>query len=291
MSVDIVALRSYYGSPAGQLAERTLADALKRFAKPHRADRVLGFGYATPWLAGFGEGAERTLNFMPAAQGAYPWPVREKPRTALVFEEDLPLPDSAVDTVLMVHALEHAQSPRDTLAEFWRVLAPNGRLVIVVPSVARRLGALRAHTLRHRPALFHGADARAAARHQFLGRRHRAGAALPAFPAPRHTRPVGRGGKDRCAPLADVCGRAHHRGKEARFPRPARQGKTLAARLCPRSCPARRADAGGRWNDHGLMRDSEKTMLRLKALQITKMIAHSGACQSCKPHRGAVDCS
>jgi SAM-dependent methyltransferase len=134
MSVDIVALRAYYSSNLGQMTERALGQALKPFAKPHKADRVLGFGYATPWLADIGEGAERTLNFMPAAQGAYPWPVKEKPRTALVFEEDLPLPDSAVDTILMVHALEHAQSPKDMLAEFWRVLAPNGRLIIVVPS-------------------------------------------------------------------------------------------------------------------------------------------------------------
>jgi SAM-dependent methyltransferase len=145
MSVDIVALRAYYGSPEGQLTERALAASLAPFAKPHRADRVLGFGYATPWLAGFGQGAERTLNFMPAAQGAYPWPVKENPRTALVFEEDLPLPDSAVDTILMVHALEHAQSPRDTLAEFWRVLAPNGRLVIIVPN-RRGLWARFEHT-------------------------------------------------------------------------------------------------------------------------------------------------
>ncbi|MGL4404572.1 MAG: class I SAM-dependent methyltransferase, partial [Notoacmeibacter sp.] len=76
---------------------------------------------------------------------AYPWPVKEPTRTALVFEEDLPLPDAAVDTVLMVHALEHAQSPGDTLAEFWRVLAPNGRLILVVPS-RRGLWARFEHT-------------------------------------------------------------------------------------------------------------------------------------------------
>jgi SAM-dependent methyltransferase len=36
--------------------------------------------------------------------------------------------------MLVVHALEHAESPRETLKEIWRVLAPAGRVVIVVPN-------------------------------------------------------------------------------------------------------------------------------------------------------------
>jgi SAM-dependent methyltransferase len=145
MSCDIVALRAFYASAVGKLVERSLGQALQKFVKPFVGQRVLGFGYPTPWLDVIGVEAERTLAFMPAGQGAYPWPVKEPTRTALVFEEDLPLPDAAVDTVLMVHALEHAQSPRDTLAEFWRVLSPNGRLIIVVPS-RRGLWARFEHT-------------------------------------------------------------------------------------------------------------------------------------------------
>ena len=145
MSCDIVALRAFYASAVGKLVERSLGQALQKFVKPFVGQRVLGFGYPTPWLDMIGVEADRTLAFMPAGQGAYPWPVKEPTRTALVFEEDLPLPDAAVDTVLMVHALEHAQSPRDTLAEFWRVLAPNGRLIIVVPS-RRGLWARFEHT-------------------------------------------------------------------------------------------------------------------------------------------------
>jgi SAM-dependent methyltransferase len=134
MHCDIVALRSYYATSAGKLAERMIGTALLGLVRSHPNERVLGFGYALPWLERFAANAERTLAFMPAGQGAYPWPKGQPCRTALVFEEDLPLPDSAVDTVLMVHALEHAQSPQDSLAEFWRVIAPNGRLIIIVPS-------------------------------------------------------------------------------------------------------------------------------------------------------------
>lgn len=145
MHCDIVSLRSYYDTSEGKLTERMIGLALADFVKPYPNERILGFGYAIPWLDRIGGQAERTLSFMPAGQGAYPWPKGHPCKTALVFEEDLPLPDSAVDTVLMVHALEHAQSPRDTLAEFWRVLAPNGRLIIVVPS-RRGLWARFEHT-------------------------------------------------------------------------------------------------------------------------------------------------
>ena len=36
--------------------------------------------------------------------------------------------------MLLVHLLEHSENPRETLTEIWRVLAPGGRLVVVVPN-------------------------------------------------------------------------------------------------------------------------------------------------------------
>ena len=62
------------------------------------------------------------------------WPVGGPSSTALVFDEELPLPDSTIDRFLLVHLLEHSENPRETLKEIWRVLAPGGRLVIVVPN-------------------------------------------------------------------------------------------------------------------------------------------------------------
>jgi SAM-dependent methyltransferase len=39
-----------------------------------------------------------------------------------------------MDRVLAVHSLEAADSPLDVLREIWRVLAPGGRLIAVVPN-------------------------------------------------------------------------------------------------------------------------------------------------------------
>jgi len=51
-----------------------------------------------------------------------------------VEETELPLEDAAIDRVLAVHLLEEAESALDTLREIWRVLAPGGTLLLVVPN-------------------------------------------------------------------------------------------------------------------------------------------------------------
>jgi SAM-dependent methyltransferase len=145
MHSDIVDLRAFYATMTGRLAERSIAAALTALWDPIAEERLVGLGYCLPWLDRFGEKAERTFALMPAGQGAVRWPVDGPSATALVFEEELPLSDSAVDRVLLVHALEFAESPRDMLHEAWRVLAPGGRLVIVVPN-RRGMWARSEHT-------------------------------------------------------------------------------------------------------------------------------------------------
>ncbi|MBO3762404.1 methyltransferase domain-containing protein [Ciceribacter sp. L1K22] len=134
MHVDIVELRQFYHSLLGRVAEQSIAMALSSLWARLPEERLVGLGYAVPYLDRFRADTERTFAFMPAGQGAVNWPPAEASATALVFDEELPLPDSAVDRVLMVHSLEFAENPRETLKEIWRVLAPGGRVVIVVPN-------------------------------------------------------------------------------------------------------------------------------------------------------------
>lgn len=135
MISDVVALRAFYSSLVGRFAERSIAMALSSiWSKTMPEERLMGLGYTLPWLDRFSVDTERSFAFMPAVQGAVAWPANGATATALVFEEELPLADSSVDRVLMVHALEHTENPHETLLEIWRVLAPGGRLVIVVPN-------------------------------------------------------------------------------------------------------------------------------------------------------------
>ena len=134
MHNDIVEMRAFYQSALGQRANHALAMALIRIWKPLANERLMGIGYTRPWLERFEADAQITISFMLAAQGAAKWPRQGPSRTALVFDEELPLMDSSIDRILAIHTLEHSENPRETLMEFWRVLAPNGRLVIVVPN-------------------------------------------------------------------------------------------------------------------------------------------------------------
>ena len=134
MHSDNVDLRSFYASTLGRLAERSITMALSSVWAEVPNERLVGLGCALPWLERFGTQAERVFAFMPATQGAVVWPATGPTATALVFDEELPLFDSSIDRMLLVHSLEHAENPRETLNEIWRVLSPAGRVVIVVPN-------------------------------------------------------------------------------------------------------------------------------------------------------------
>ncbi len=99
-----------------------------------QGQRVLGLGYPTPYLGLFREDSERCIAFMPAAQGVLKWPTARPTLATLVDEFSLPLPDAAVDRILLVHALEMSDDPEGLLREVWRVLAPSGRMMAVIPN-------------------------------------------------------------------------------------------------------------------------------------------------------------
>src|SRR6266581_1970488 len=134
MSIDVVDLRDFYSNRLGAVARHFVGRGVRRRWIDTRGLRVLGVGYATPYLGLFREEAERCLAFMPAAQGVLKWPSDRPGLAALVDELEMPLPDSAIDRVLLVHALEMAHDPTALLREVWRVLTAGGRLLIVVPN-------------------------------------------------------------------------------------------------------------------------------------------------------------
>ena len=143
--MDILTFRSFYQTVLGEKVFSTITNKLALKNCDVAGERVLGLGYVTPYLEQLKDRAERCFAFMPAHQGACVWPSADKVATALVFEEDLPLSDSAVDRIILIHSLEFAENAREMLSEMWRVLAPNGRIIIVVPN-RRGLWARNDHT-------------------------------------------------------------------------------------------------------------------------------------------------
>jgi SAM-dependent methyltransferase len=99
-----------------------------------RAMRLLGIGYATPFLSAISADTERTVALMPASQGVLGWAPEGGNVVVLADEDELPFSDYSIDRVLVVHALETSEAAGMFLKEVWRVLAGGGRLLIVVPN-------------------------------------------------------------------------------------------------------------------------------------------------------------
>lgn len=131
---DVVDLRDFYETQLGQVARRMVRRGVRELWPDVRGQRILGLGYATPYLRPFTAEAERVLAFMPASQGVLRWPAEGLSVTALTDETELPLPDLSVDLVLLVHGLESSEYLRDMMREIWRVLSGNGRLLVVAPN-------------------------------------------------------------------------------------------------------------------------------------------------------------
>ena len=133
MEPDAGAIAAFYGTRAGQVARRILLARLRGFWPGLEGRRLLGFGFTAPYLDAFG--AERAIAAGTAAMGAPRWP--QVLSSSLQCEEEaLPFADALFDRVLIVHGLERAESLRPLLRQFWRVLAPEGRLLVVAPNRA-----------------------------------------------------------------------------------------------------------------------------------------------------------
>lgn len=132
--MDIVDLREFYGSRLGLATRRSLAGQLRRRLAGYSGGTVMGLGYAMPYLSDCIVKPEAQLAFMLARQGVFRWPETGTVQSALVDECDLPLLESVVDVALVVHGLELTDAPQEMLREVWRVLAPQGRLFLVVPN-------------------------------------------------------------------------------------------------------------------------------------------------------------
>ncbi len=99
---------------------------------------VLGWGYCAPFSDRFAH-ARRFGLFVPDRYASEIVPAHRadaQPNGYAVIgsESRLPFRDAIFDRVLVCHGLEEAENPGRLLREIWRVLAPEGRLIVIVPN-------------------------------------------------------------------------------------------------------------------------------------------------------------
>jgi len=131
---DVIDLRNFYQSPLGQVVRRIIGRKIRQMWPDINNFRLLGMGYATPYLNPFRSEAERVISFMPHDQGVIQWPREGAGLVGLVEESCLPLPDASIDRLIWVHGVENTSDLDQVLPEIWRVLTSTGKLLVVVPS-------------------------------------------------------------------------------------------------------------------------------------------------------------
>lgn len=137
MHLDVHDLREfYYRSPLGRAAQKVVRGELVRMWRDAKGQTVVGFGFAVPLLRPFLGQARRVIGLMPGPQGVMPWPAGQRNVSVLCEDRLWPLASGSVDKLVLMHGLETSDYPIALLDECWRVLAPEGRAVFVVPNRA-----------------------------------------------------------------------------------------------------------------------------------------------------------
>jgi SAM-dependent methyltransferase len=136
MTIDATAMADFYATRHGVMAARQIRARLAALWPDLTGVEVLGVGYPAPYLRVWREQALRCVVITPAQMGVTRWPASRLNLSAAAEEDSLPLADVSIDRLLMIHGLEHAEAARRMLREAWRVLRPEGRMIVVVPNRA-----------------------------------------------------------------------------------------------------------------------------------------------------------
>lgn len=135
-------LREFYASMLGRVVLRLLRPRLRAVWPDVQGQRMLGVGYAAPFMRSFAAEAERVAALMPARQGALFWSSYDGAAAArhgqvcLCEEDAWPIETSSIDRLLVVHGVPGAENLDAVLRESWRVLTGQGRLLLIVPNRA-----------------------------------------------------------------------------------------------------------------------------------------------------------
>lgn len=134
MHLDVVEIRDFYASELGRRVRFQITQKIRRHWPDGHGVDMAGVGYATPYLRPFLNEANSMAAFSPGGQGGVIWPP-EGPLCSVMIDEDMfPIADDCFDRIIEVHGLEFFSDVEMHLKEIWRVMRPEGRLILIVPN-------------------------------------------------------------------------------------------------------------------------------------------------------------
>ena len=135
MHLDVRTLRNfYYRSALGRAAQLAVRDQVTSLWPDAAGQTAVGYGFAVPMLRPYLKSAERVIALMPGPQGVMPWPAGQANHSVLCEETLWPLPDESANKLIVLHGLDASEHPAAVLEECYRVLAPEGQGLFIVPN-------------------------------------------------------------------------------------------------------------------------------------------------------------
>ncbi len=129
-------LEQFYASRLGNMVQVMVSRRLHSLWPDLQDENVLGYGYAVPYLQKYQAGARSLVYAMPEEQGVARQDSERGNISVLTPEHYLPFAPGVFDKVLVVHGLEETPRLLVLLAELWRVMKPEGRIVIIAANRA-----------------------------------------------------------------------------------------------------------------------------------------------------------
>lgn len=123
-------LRKFYSSNYGKLISKEVKVILGALASLHKDKRSLIVGFGIPYFTEIFK--EHLLMF--AHVGIYPWPDQKNNIAILSHENEWPILEQEFDEIIIIHGLEYAYNPAEVMAECYRCLKAEGKLLIITPN-------------------------------------------------------------------------------------------------------------------------------------------------------------
>lgn len=136
MRQSVQKLEQFYASRLGGAAQAMVLRRLQSLWPGLDGLDVLGYGYGIPYLHGYHKSARSIVYAMPPGQGAARQMSARGNVSVLTPDHELPFEPGVFDRVLVAHGLEETPHMQPLLDELWRVMKPEGRIVIVAANRA-----------------------------------------------------------------------------------------------------------------------------------------------------------
>lgn len=134
MYQDYSEFEKFYRSDLGKNLKYFVSSKLKKYIYLYEKEIVGFFGYGNPYLDLIQKKNNRIFNFSSEKIGTCKNLSNEESVNILFDEEKLPIEDNFFNHILVVHYLENANNLKKNLRELWRVLAPEGKIYIILPN-------------------------------------------------------------------------------------------------------------------------------------------------------------